>query len=171
MARMGAVVLGTVALSALIAPAVACWAAPGGSKPTSVRTTMECRAEIVQRDPLTVHFSLVQLAGAVHSTWVPRVLLPVGAFVAAELRDPSGAVVWKTERPKFRPKLNPSTAAAYVEIDPGYSHGVVLALEGAQVPPGEHALVLTYGNLQYRGFPNHDLGEQSCTVTVRIPAL
>jgi hypothetical protein len=168
---MGVVVLVVSVLGTLLGPAVACWAAPSGSKPTAARSPMECRAEIVQRDPLTVHFSLVQPAGGTHSTWVPRVLLPVGAFVAAELRDASGAVVWKTERPKFHPKLDPSTAAAYVELDPGYSHGVVLALEGAQVPPGEHSLVLTYGNLQYRGFPNHDLGEQSCTVTVRIPAL
>lgn len=132
---------------------------------------MECRAEIVQRDPLTVHFSLVQPPGASRSTWVPRVLLPLGAFVAAELRDASGAVVWKTERPKFHPKLDPSSAAAYVELDPGYSHGVVLAFEGARLPAGEHTLTLTYANLQYRGFQGHDLGEQSCTVTFRIPAV
>ena len=167
---MGVAVSGMVALCAMI-PGVACWAAPGGSKPTAVRSIMECRAEIVQRDPLTVHFSLVQPADASRSTWVPRVLLPEGAFVAAELRDARGAVVWKTERPKFHPKLDPSAPAAYLELDPGYSHGVMLALEGARVPAGEHSLMLTYGNLQYRGFPNHDLGEQSCTVTLRIPAL
>jgi hypothetical protein len=131
---------------------------------------MECRAEIMQREPLTVHFSLVQPRDAPRSMWVPRVLLPVGAFVAAELRDASGAVVWNTERPKFHPKLDPASPAAYVELEPGYSYGVVLALEGARLGAAEHALTLSYTNLQYRGFAGHELGDQSCTVTVRIPA-
>jgi hypothetical protein len=171
MVRTGAVVLVVVALIALIAPGVACWAAPGASKPTSGRIAMECRAEIMQREPLTVHFSLVLPHDAPRPMWVPRVLLPLGAFVAAELRDGGGTVVWNTERPKFHPKLDPAAPAAYVEIDPGYSHGVVLVLEGVRPGSAEHSLTLSYGNLQYRGFAGHELGDQSCMVTVRIPAI
>ena len=170
MVRTGAVVLGAVA-AALMAPGVACWAAPGASKPTAGRIAMECRAEIVQREPLTVHVTLVQPRDAPRSTWVPRVLLPVGAFVAAELRDGSGAVVWKTERPKFHPKLDPAAANAYVEIEPGYSYGVMVVLAGAPLGAAEHSLTLSYANLQYRGFAGHEVGDQSCTVTVRIPAI
>jgi hypothetical protein len=130
---------------------------------------MECRAQIVTTDPLTVHFSLLQPASAEEPLWVPRVLQPLGAFVSAELHDGAGAIVWKTERPKFQPKLAPSSPAAYVELDPGYSHGVILALEGAKIGAGQHSLTLTYQNLQYRGFAGHDLGEQTCTTTIKVP--
>jgi hypothetical protein len=168
MVRPGAIVF---MVAAVVAPGAACWAAPGASKSTAGRIAMECRAEIVQREPLTVHFSLLSPPGAPGPTWVPRVLLPVGAFVAAELRDGSGAIVWKTERPKFHPKLDPASAAAYVELDPGYSHGVILTLGSPPLGGGEHALTLSYGNLSYRGFAGHELGEQTCTVMVRIPAI
>lgn len=159
------------AVAALVAGSCACGAGPAAAAaraPNHERIAMQCRAELVERAPLTIHFSLVHPATAAEPTWVPRVLQPLGAFVVAELRDATGAVVWNTERPKFHPKLDPESREAYVELDPGYSHGVVLVLRGAELGAGAHTLHLTYRNLQYRGVAGHALGDQACAVTLPI---
>lgn len=120
---------------------------------------MHCLATITQKQPLTIYFSLYNPADAGAVLYVPRVLLPVGAFVKVEIRS-GEQVVYATRQPKFSPKLRPDKQEAYVALDPAHGHGVLLELEGVSLPRGDYMIHLQYSNLQYRGFTGQELGEQ-----------
>jgi len=126
---------------------------------------MHCVAMVMQKQPLTIYFSLVNPADASAALAVPRVLLPVGAFVKVEIRS-KDQVVFATHQPKFSPKLRPDQPEAYLALDPGHGHGVVLELEGVALSRGDYTIHLVYSNLQYRGFTGHDLGEQRGEINV-----
>ena len=129
---------------------------------------MHCLMEIVNTHPLTLHFNLYNPPEAAAPVYVPRSLKPLGAFVQAEVRDRDDAVVHKTQPPKFAPKLDASQAMSYVAIDPGYSYGVLLEFDDLPLPPGDYRMEVSYSNLQFRGFPGHDLGDQRCQTSIRF---
>jgi hypothetical protein len=126
---------------------------------------MHCVAMITQKQPLTIYFSLYNPADASAVLYVPRMLVPVGAFVKIEIKA-GDQVVHATRQPKFSPKLPPDRQEAYVALDPGHGYGVVLAPEGVSLPRGDYAIHLTYSNLQYRGFSGHEIGEQRGEIVV-----
>ncbi|WP_188931010.1 hypothetical protein [Puia dinghuensis] len=102
------------------------------------------------------------------SIYVPRSLKPLGAFMQVKVRDSKGAIVYETQLPKFAPKLEISHKASYVAIDPGYSYGVLLECETAQLPTGEYRVEVSYSNLQFRGFPGNFIGDQKCHSSITV---
>ncbi|MEA2721402.1 MAG: hypothetical protein QOJ39_3266, partial [Candidatus Eremiobacteraeota bacterium] len=92
--------------------------------------------------PLAVHFALLHSPEAVNTAWVPRALLPPGAFVTAQLTGAAGTA-WTSQQVKTgKLKLDPAHSASYVELQPGYAWGVLLLFEGAVSEPGEFTLRL-----------------------------
>ena len=106
--------------------------------------------------PLALHFSL-QNDGAVPA-YVPRLLTPLGAFVSVTIRDVEGAVVYQTETPKMKLKLNPSRDASYLELEAGYCYGVLFELDDATLVPGEYHLDIAYSNGQFQGTSGAPVG-------------
>lgn len=106
--------------------------------------------------PLTLHLSLYN-DGAL-PRYVPRLLTPLGAFVSVTIRDVKGAVVYQTETPKVKLKLDPSREASYLELEAGYSYGAVSVLDDATLVPGEYHLDIAYSNGQFQGTPGIPVG-------------
>ncbi len=98
---------------------------------------MNYLVNIISAQPLTLHFSLHNPAQAGGATLVPRMLEPLGAFVSVVVRGSEGNEVCRTHPPKFTPKLKPSQASSYMELEPGYSYGVVLVVEDCELRPGQ----------------------------------
>jgi hypothetical protein len=126
---------------------------------------MHCLATITQKQPLTIYFSLYNPVDAGAVLHVPRMLLPLGAFVKVEIRT-GDQIVYASHQPKFSPKLRPDRQEAYIALDPGHGYGVLLELEGVSLPRGDYTIHLLYSNLQYRGFPGQELGEQRGEITI-----
>lgn len=99
--------------------------------------------------PLTLHFSLHNASDA--PAYVPRLLTPLGAFVSVMIRDAKGAVVYHTEAPKMKLKLDPLRDASYLELEAGYSYGAVFVLDEAKLVPGDYHLDIAYSNAQFQG--------------------
>lgn len=117
---------------------------------------MRCLVTISAVHPLALHFSL-QNDGAV-PTYVPRLLTPLGAFVSVTIRDVEGALVYQTETPKIKLKLDPSRDASYLELEVGYCYGVVFELDDATLVPGEYHLDIAYSNGLFQGTPGAPVG-------------
>lgn len=131
---------------------------------------LECLVAILATDSLTLHISLHNPGTAAAPVYVPRSLKPLGAFVRVEVRDLDGAVVYATQRPKFTPKLEPLHVDSYVEVEPGYSYGVLFECTTVSLPSAEYRVDVSYSNLQYRGFPGHFIGEQVAHRSISITA-
>ena len=129
---------------------------------------MEYLTAIVQQHPLTIHFSLLNPARASGPVYVPVMLEPLGAFVNVVVRDGMGQVVCQTHRPKFTPKLKPSADHAYLALEPGYSHGVLLPLDDCTLTPGAYRVQVTYSNLDYRGSPARPVGELAFSTVLAL---
>jgi hypothetical protein len=129
---------------------------------------MECLAAIVTTHPLTMHISLHNPPTATSSIHVPRSLKPLGAFMHVKVSDRSGALVYETQLPKFAPKLETSHAESYVEIEPGYSYGVLLECDAPPLQHGYYRVEVSYSNLQFRGFAGHFIGDQRCYTSIII---
>ncbi len=110
---------------------------------------MHCLITVVAVHPLTLHFSLHNDAAVPRC--VPRLLTPLGAFLSVTVRDAKGAVVYQTETPKMKLKLDPSRDASYLELEAGYSYGAVFVLEDATLLPGDYHLDIAYSNAQFQG--------------------
>jgi len=134
---------------------------------SDVKADVTCHAWLVEGSPFSFHFALSNPASATAPLWVPRVLEPLGAFVAVQILDGAGAVVYETNPPKFTPKLDPESRDAYVALDPGYSHGTTFVDERVALAPGDYDVKLIYSNLYFRGPAEHPLGEQRCSTVVR----
>lgn len=129
---------------------------------------LECLVAVLATDPLTFHISLHNPGTAAAAVYVPRSLKPLGAFVRVEVRDLDGAVMYATQPPKFTPKLDPFHVDSYVEVEPGYSYGVLLECTAVSLSSAEYRVDVSYSNLQYRGFPGHVIGEQAAHRSIRI---
>jgi|BogFormECP12_OM2_1039638.scaffolds.fasta_scaffold05381_5 hypothetical protein len=117
---------------------------------------MHCLVTVAAVHALTLHFSLHN-EGAVPG-YVPRLLTPLGAFVSVTIRDVKGAVVYQTETPKMKLKLDPSRDASYFELEAGYSYGAVFVLDDATLVPGEYHLDIAYSNGQFQGTSGTPVG-------------
>jgi hypothetical protein len=129
---------------------------------------MNYLVHIIAAQPLTIHFSLHNPEQADGATLVPRMLEPLGAFVSVVVRGPGGDEVCRTHPPKFTPKLKPSQESSYVEIEPGYSHGVVLVVEDCELSPGHYEVDVSYSNRDYRGPDGSAIGELTHTETLPL---
>lgn len=156
--------LGFVGVFALAAVACTSRVAPSPAGPTA----MEYLTAVVERQPLTIHFSLLNPTGAPAAIWVPRMLEPLGAFVTVTVRDGMGAVVCQTHRPKFTPKLKPSADDAYLELVPGQSHGALLTVDDCALAPGAYRVTVGYTNLDYRGTTARPIGALSYETTLAL---
>ncbi|MEA2889643.1 MAG: hypothetical protein QOI05_436 [Bradyrhizobium sp.] len=106
--------------------------------------------------PLALHFSLQN--GGTAPAYVPRLLTPLGAFVSVTIRDAEGALIYQTETPKVKLKLDPSRDASYLELEAGYSYGVLFELDDATLVPGEYQLDIAYSNGQFQGTSGAPVG-------------
>jgi hypothetical protein len=131
---------------------------------------MRCLVAVVQARPLVLHFSLYNPPESASPAWAPLSLEPFGAFIAVEIRDAAGTVIYASHRPKWTPKLRPDCSESYVRLDPGYSHGVLLEVPVGAVSPGALTLEVSYSNLGYQGFPGHQVGQQTCQASVYFRA-
>jgi hypothetical protein len=129
---------------------------------------MEYLTAVVDRRPLTIHFSLSNPPRATSPVHVPLMLEPLGAFVTVVVKDGMGEVVCQTHRPKFTPKLKPSSDDAYLTLEPGRSHGAVFALDECTPGPGKYRVQISYTNLDYRGTPARPVGELAFTTTLDV---
>lgn len=110
---------------------------------------MHCLIMVAAVQPLTLNFSLHNDSNL--PAYVPRLLTPLGAFVSVKIRDAKGIVVYHTETPKMKLKLDPLLDASYLEIEAGYSYGAVFVLDDAILVPGDYHLDIAYSNAQFQG--------------------
>lgn len=129
---------------------------------------MEYLTAVVELQPLSIHFSLLNPSGATASVWVPRMLEPLGAFVTITVTDAMGAVRCQTHRPKFTPKLKATEANAYLELVPGQSHGALFTVEDCALAPGAYRVTVSYSNLDYRGTAEVPIGALSYQTTIAL---
>ena len=101
--------------------------------------------------------------------WAPRSLEPLGAFLAVEIRDAAGTVIYASHRPKWTPKLRPDHSESYVQLDPDTAMASCWSSRRSRTP-GALTLEVSYSNLGYRGFPGHQVGQQTCRVSVHFRA-
>ena len=132
---------------------------------------MNYLVNIIGAQPLTLHFSLHNPEQAGGATLVPRMLEPLGAFVSVVVRGSEGNEVCRTHPPKFTPKLKPSLASSYMELEPGYSYGVVLVVEDCALAPGNYEVEVSYTNRDYRGPDGNAIGAltHAKTLPLRVP--
>jgi hypothetical protein len=118
---------------------------------------MQYLAAITQTFPPTLHFSLYNSEN--NPVYIPRLLGPLGYFITVEIMDENNKVVYRSSTPKAKPKLYPSKPESYQTLEPGYTCGIVLTVEGYEPAPGEYRVSIKYSNLEFRGFPGHSLGK------------
>lgn len=123
---------------------------------------MQCVATVEKTTPLTIHVSLRQDADATGPLLVPRVLEPLGTFVSMSIIDDAGEVAFETRPVKFTPKLAPSDARAYVELDPGYAWGRSFVLDRAALGAGTYELQVEFSNLSFQGPTDRHVGALAC---------
>jgi hypothetical protein len=118
--------------------------------------TMHCLLTVAAVHPLTLHFSLHN--DGARPRYVPRLLTPLGAFLTIAITDVKGAVVYQTETPKVKPKLDPSRDTSYLELEAGYSYGAVFVLEDVTLLAGDYNLDIAYSNGPFQGTPGIPVG-------------
>lgn len=119
---------------------------------------MDYRVEVVSTAPLRVRFGFGQPDDADGPALVPRAIRPAGYFVEATLHAKGGGEVFRTTRPKAKPKLDPADEASYLELGPGYSYGAVLRLDAEHLAPGDYVLAVEYSNHEYQGPASAPIG-------------
>jgi hypothetical protein len=124
-----------------------------------MRTAMDNLLTIIQTDPLMIHFCLHNPQKSAEPDYVPRLLGPLGFFIRIQVTDEEEQTVYRSTIPKVNLKLHPSKPESYQLLEPGYTYGIVLAVEDVRLDPGNYRLHLTYSNLEFRGFPGYSLGE------------
>lgn len=119
---------------------------------------MDYLVTILDTRPLTLHVSLHNPVDATKPVLVPRLLAPLGAFVNVTVLDELSATAWESPRPKLGLKLHPDRRESYLELEPGYSHGIVFRLEGVPVPAGLCTARVSYSNGPYTGPTQQPIG-------------
>ena len=120
---------------------------------------------MVSGRPLRVHFSLVNPPEAEEPVRVPAVLGPVGAFVALQVRDADARLVYETERPKLKLKLDPRQPASYLTLQPGYSFGAVLELDRDELwlEAGDYLVRCSYESHEFAGPEGEEQRSIACS--------
>jgi hypothetical protein len=132
---------------------------------------LELRATVLPGEPLSLHVSLVNPVGPAGPRLVPRLLTPVGLWIAVTVLDRDGSTVWESTRPKAALKLHPMRRESYVEIGPGYSYGVDVRLAGlAAAAGGIGAVRVSYSNGVFTGPRESPVGTLEYATTVRLHA-
>jgi hypothetical protein len=131
-----------------------------------MKSDIACRAWVVDGPQFSFTFVLDNPSGSASALIVPRVLHPLGAFVTFQVVDAAGAAVYETNPPKFTPKLDPQSRDAYLSIDPGYGYATTFVDPELSLPAGAYQVKIAYSNLYFRGFAEHQLGEQRCSTTL-----
>jgi hypothetical protein len=150
--------MGAVKGGAALAVAVGCALLSTAAAPKPETRTMQYLASVTSARPLVIHFSLVNPADSPGPAYVPRLLQPLGAFVAIEITDWHKAVVYHTIKPKLRSKLDPAKDSSYVAVEPGYTYGTLLAVDEPRLTPGNYRIHLVYSNGDYRGTATAPVG-------------
>ncbi|WP_306911964.1 hypothetical protein [Arthrobacter sp. B3I9] len=119
--------------------------------------------DVLATAPLRVHVSLHQPDTADEVAWVPKLLAPAGAFITLVVRDPAGETRFETHPPKIKPKLRPDDDDSYLGLEPGYSYGIVLAVDLPQLAGGAYLLEAGYTNRGYHGTSGRPVGEIALT--------
>lgn len=120
---------------------------------------MDYRVEVADTAPLTLRFAFEVPVDAGAPAHVPRVIGPAGYFVEAVLRSLGGDEVFRTIRPKAKPKLDPEREESYLELSPGYSYGAILELGSDDLKTGDYVLKVEYSNLEFQGPRSAPIGE------------
>jgi hypothetical protein len=120
---------------------------------------VDYRVEVVSTAPLTLRFTFDLPVAAGGPALIPRVIGPAGYFVEAILRSLGGDEVFRTTRPKAKPKLDPKRKESYVELSPGYSYGAILELGADELGTGDYVLKVEYSNLEFQGPASAPIGE------------
>lgn len=132
---------------------------------------LELRATVLPGEPLGLQVSLVNPAGASGAQLVPRLLTPLGLWIAVTVLDRDGSTVWESTRPKAALKLHPKRRESYVEIGPGYSYGVDIRLVDVAAGVGEiGAVAVSYSNGVFTGPRKNPVGTLEYATTVRLDA-
>jgi hypothetical protein len=126
---------------------------------------MDCLLAIVGHQPVAFHFSVLNPAGAGRAQLVPGTLQPIGLFVAVTITDQSGEEIYRSERPKQKPKLDPQNDASYVRLEPGYSFGTVFTIDAddLKLRSGRYRLDVVYSNDIFTGPAVNPIGSLSCS--------
>ncbi len=128
-----------------------------------MQSQVTCQAWLLDEPQFAFYFALGNPNTANSAVLVPRVLAPLGAFVSVKIVDSSGQSVYETNPPKFTPKLDPQSHDAYVSLEPGYGYGTTFVDPAVSLPAGTYDVKISYSNLYFRGFTEHQLGEQRCS--------
>ena len=120
---------------------------------------MEYLISILKASHFLVFFSFHNPDTNLEAAYVPKPLEPLGYYIAVEVFDRDSVQVYQTYRPKVKPKLDPSRAESYIALEPGYTYGISLELEGFDPKPGIYQIAITYSSQQFQGFDGHPLGE------------
>jgi hypothetical protein len=131
---------------------------------------MKYLVAVLQATPLMIHFSFHHQEAAAAVAYLPRLLRPLGYFVSVKITDSQDAVVYASDKPKIKLKLHPERAESYYALEPGYTYGCVLTIADFTAQAGNYHATVTYSNQDFRGFPDHNLGEMSHTarLTLRV---
>lgn len=114
---------------------------------------------IIQTSPLTLHFGFHHPAESESPVSVPRLLTPLGYFVSIVITGEKKQIVYESDRPKVKPKLHPARPESYLQLEPGYTYGVMLEVEDFQPARGVWQMTVTYSNREFQGFAEHPIGE------------
>jgi hypothetical protein len=98
------------------------------------------------------------------------VLAPLGLFVSIEVLDRDEQVLYESSRPRVKWKLDPADAESYQTLQPGYSFGVVLVVDGVDLRSGEYRLRLAYSNKPYLGTADRPVGRLAFKTEHRFSA-
>jgi hypothetical protein len=126
---------------------------------------MDCLIAVLGHQPLAVHLSVLNPAGSRRPQLVPRTLIPLGLSFTLEVTDELGTGLYRSERPKQKPKLHPDRDESYLSLEPGYSFGSVFTVEpeDLDLKPGRYRLRSTYSNGIFTGPASNPVGELTCS--------
>jgi hypothetical protein len=131
---------------------------------------MNYLVSVLESSPLMIHFSFHHPAHAEAPAYVPRLLSPLGYFISIEITNSKKDVVYASSKPKIKLKLHPDRPDSYLALDPGYTYGYALTVADFSAGAGTYHAAITYSNQEFRGFPEHSLGEMTHTtrLTFRV---
>ena len=132
---------------------------------------LELRATVLPGEPVGLQVGLVNPAEAAGPRLVPRLLTPLGLWIAVTVLDRGGSTVWESSRPKAALKLHPMRRDSYVQLGPGYSYGVDVRLADMVAGVGEIGTIrVSYSNGEFTGPRKNPVGSLEYATTVQLDA-